>query len=266
MTELIVPELVNNYLTFTNQRSQALADNKLDLSHCVFIYPTTLLPLGVFIKTHPKILYNPPHNQNVANYIFLVTGKISIDQLENKSYVPCVPLPQTRTEAEKVLEYVFRLHHQGKDYGGESVFKYLVSELVDNIYQHSKFSNAYVMAQRYEQKKFVEISFFDDGISIPGSFRKQETKADDSTLIIEAINGRSTKDKERGYGLSSNIRIFTEGLGGQILIVSGGGLVYLEKSSQKVYKLQEERRLSGTLISIRIPIPAKEIKLYDFLN
>ena len=46
-------------------------------------------------------------------------------------------LPKKRNEATEILGCIFKLHNNGKEYGGETVFKYLVSELVDNIYEHS---------------------------------------------------------------------------------------------------------------------------------
>ena len=49
-------------------------------------------------------------------------------------------------------------------------------------------------------------------------------------------------------------------------IVSGLGAVYVGKSRQKVYKLQDRHKLEGTLISIRIPIPAPNVNIYDYLN
>ncbi len=169
-------------------------------------------------------------------------------------------------EATKILESIFRLHGNGKEYGGETVFKYLVSELVDNIYEHSEFENALVMAQRYEKKGIVEICFFDDGVTIAGSFKKQGMIFEDQQAIVEAVNGLSTKSKERGYGLSSNMTIFTQGMDGEILIVSGLGAIYAGKNRQKLYKLQEIHQLMGTLISIRIPFPAPKVNIYDFLR
>ena len=138
--------------------------------------------------------------------------------------------------------------------------------MIDNIYEHSEFQNAIVMAQRYEQKKFVEICFFDDGIGIPGSFKKKGITIEDHQTIVKAINGYSTKSEERGYGISSNLRIFTEGMDGEVLVVSGLGAVYIGKSLQKVYKLQDQHQLTGTMISIRISYPAKKVDLHDYIG
>ncbi len=267
MTELQVPELMNCYLLFCNYRDAALKSNILDLQWCRWMYPTTLLPLGVFIKKHKTTIeYLPPHDQNVSNYIDLVTGTITFEEVDNKSYIPFVFLPTDRKKSVSILERIFKLHNNGKEYGGENAFKYLISELVDNIYEHSKFTNAIVMAQRYEKKKCVEICFYDDGVSIPGSFESKSMLFEDHEAIVKAINGLSTKSKERGYGLSSNIRIFTEGLLGEIFIASRNGAIYIAKNRQKVYKLSDKHTLEGTLVSIKIPYPSREVDIYEFLN
>ncbi|MBI3033248.1 sensor histidine kinase [Candidatus Woesearchaeota archaeon] len=266
MPELQVPDLVNNYLTFCNYRERATSTKVIDLSSCSWLFPTTLLLLGDFIKKNQTMKYLPPYNHNVANYVGLVRGVIKIEELENKSYVPCVQLPNKREKVIDILEFIFKLHKNGKEYGGENVFKYLVSELVDNIYQHSEFHNALVMAQRYDKKGFVEICFFDDGITIPGSFQKAGLIFNDHEAIVRAVNGLSTKSKDRGYGLSTNLDIFTKGMNGEVLIVSRAGALYIGKNLEKLYILKQIYTLEGTLISIRIPLPAPKVDLYEHLN
>ena len=134
------------------------------------------------------------------------------------------------------------------------------------MYDHAEFNNALVMAQRYDKKKFLEITFFDDGITIPGSFSKKGLKFSDSEALVQALNGLSAKSQERGYGLSSNLKILTRGLQGEMFIASGRGAIHITKNTPKLYKLQEEHRLEGTLISVRIPFPTPQVNIYEFIN
>ncbi|MDO8648022.1 MAG: ATP-binding protein [Candidatus Diapherotrites archaeon] len=269
MAELEFPNQLNNYLIFCNFKNSSIETKVLNLQTVSWLYPTTLLPLGVFIKENSKkIKYVPPANQNAANYISLVIGEFKVEN-GLKTYIPIIGLPPKVAEkdSEKFLEQIFKLHNNGKEYGGENAFKYLINELVDNIYQHSEFKNAFVMAQKYEKKGFVEICFFDDGITIPGSFAKKGMVFEDAESIIQAINGLSTKGKERGFGLGSNLKLFTKGLSGELLIVSGNGAAYFKGNEPtKLYKLRDNYRLQGTLISVRIPYPAKEVDIYDFIK
>ena len=266
MTELQLPDMVNNYIMFCNYKNSSKKSKILDLSWSDWLYPTTLLPLGVFIKTNRSIRFQPPYNENVAKYISLVTQDIDLTKIDNKTYIPIINLPDEEEKSEKILKFIYKLHNKGKGYGGELVFKYLINELVDNIYQHSEFKNALVMAQRYEKKGFAEICFFDDGMTINGSFLKKGMIFSDSDAIIKALNGLSSKSKDRGYGLSSNLNLFVNGLKGELFIVSGNGAVYYTKKTQKIYRFQDKYRLNGTLISVRIPYPAKDVNLYDYIR
>jgi len=264
MTEFQVPEILNNYLLFCNYREECFKTKVINLRDCKWIYPTTLLPLGIFIKHNKaEFEYKAPLDHNISNYIALVIGELKIEYSEDKSYIPAVTLPKDQKQSGKVLDSIFKLHNNGEEYGGENAFKYLVEELVDNIYQHSNFTNALVMAQKYDKKHFVEICFFDDGISIPGNFERRGMKFEDEEAIAEAVNGLSTKSQERGHGLNSNLKIFTKGLNGEMLIVSRGGAIFVNKNVQKLYKLREIYKLSGTLISIRVPYPTPKIDIYQ---
>ena len=109
MVELQIPDIVNAYVLYCNYRNDGIKNNMLDLRACTWLYPTTLLPLGVFIKKF-RGEYRPPFNHNVANYLALVIGNIKIEEVENKSYIPVISLPQERGKAELILGYIYRLH------------------------------------------------------------------------------------------------------------------------------------------------------------
>lgn len=108
--------------------------------------------------------------------------------------MPIVDLPQDRNQSNKIVDKLQNLHNNGKGYGGRTAFTYLISELIDNIYQHSEFSNASMMAQRYGKRRFVEITIFDNGISIPTCFERDEHRfSHDCYAIVDALHGKSTK-------------------------------------------------------------------------
>ncbi len=265
------PDLWPEYETFCRIRQESLASGACDLSKVDWIYPTTLLPLGNYILTK-GVPCTLPEGKDVADYVTLMTEARRRRAL-SATYVPIVPLPPDRPKANEVIDRIYSIHDDGREYGGVNAFKYLIGELVNNVYEHSEFENAFVMAQRYGQKGFVEISFFDDGITIGGSLRRAGFDyTEDYVAIAEAVNGKSAKkDLERGYGLYSNTRLCTEGLGGNILIVSGrGGLQSKGKAGrridQKAYDLRDNKyKLNGTLISVRLPTPAPEVDFYDYI-
>lgn len=184
-------EMVSSYLDFCKRRQKCQNTSTLDLTDCEWFYPTALLPLGNFLKEkRDSINYSPPSSSDVENYFSLMINE-EIASGEGDTYIPIVSLPTDPHQANSTLERIFRLQNS-KDYGGENSFKYVVSELTDNIYQHSQFTNAFIMAQKYPKKGFTEVCFFDNGISIPGNFERNGMVFKDPIAISEAINGLST--------------------------------------------------------------------------
>jgi len=268
-----IPSMWPEYRKFANLRAGTRTTGQLDMSDVDWVYPTTLLPLTGFLMASKgsELRYRPPSDDDVADYIRLMIENPSRDRPPRKSYIPNNFLPRNQADAGSILNRIMKLQNEGRGIGGQSALAYLIGELTTNIYEHSEFKNAMVMAQRYEKKGFVEITFYDDGITIPGSLRKAGFNyPTDLDAIKDAANGKSSKEAlERGYGLGTNVRMCTDidGLGGKVLVVSGrGAFEYcLQKSEQCLYSLGEGfYSLDGTLISTRIPYPSKEVSVYDF--
>lgn len=261
------PALFSNYLEFCKYRNEFLRTNVINLTDVSFFYPTTLLPLLNLIIENRITNIIEPQDYKVWNYLLTMLGK-DLDSSEYKSYIPLVKLPVEPNESGAVLQRIYRLIRSDV-FGGEEAFKYVVGELVDNIYQHSSFTKAMVMAQRYDSSGYTDLSFFDNGITIAGSFTKHGLDyAEDEShkAISDAIKGLSSKGgTERGYGLESSVRIFLEGLEGQVLVVSGAGAVYISNKEKYAYKLTELYKLKGTLISLRVQNYSKQINIYNYV-
>ncbi|MFH1722497.1 MAG: hypothetical protein ABH950_07845 [Candidatus Altiarchaeota archaeon] len=235
-----------------------------------WVYPSTLLPLGDFIlATRARMEYCAPLDAGVENYLSVMLDAQIIPR-SSKSYVPFARLPRDDVRrGETVLHGLYPPDGDWVCYGGRSTYMLLIDELTANIYDHSEFDNAMVMAQRYDKKEFVELCIFDNGITIKGSFEKHlNAKWTGLQSIEEAISGTSTKsNKERGTGLQNTIRLVTEGMQGQIMIVSGDGLVYHNFSDTLGYNLiTEANKLNGTLISVRFPIQLKEVPWHEIIK
>ncbi len=68
----------------------------------------------------------------------------------------------------------------------KSTLSFILHEIIGNIYDHSQFNNGFFMAKAY--KNFHEISFIDDGITIPQSLKNaNHLLKNDFEYIIEAI-------------------------------------------------------------------------------
>lgn len=75
----------------------------------------------------------------------------------------------------------------------KTTISFIFHELIGNIYDHSQFNNGFLMDKQYGE--YHEISFIDDGITIPKSLKNADFMFEnDWQSIIEAINGLSTKN------------------------------------------------------------------------
>jgi hypothetical protein len=114
--------------------------------------------------------------------------------------------------------------------------------------------------------KFTEIGIVDNGISIPGSYEDKGFKFTDIKALEEALNGLSTKSDERCYGLRTSLRLLTEGLEAQCLIVSRGVGLITNKNNTLFYEMEKPNTFNGTLISSRIPYKIRKVNIYDYIE
>ncbi len=96
--------------------------------------------------------------------------------MNKQTYLPVVGLPRRERDSQSILDRIYEL---GGDIGGKDAFRYLLGELTDNIYQHSMFENALIMAQQYQKMSELHLCIIDDGITIGGSLRQAGMILDD---------------------------------------------------------------------------------------
>ena len=257
------PETLQEYIKYCTIRDNALNSNTIDLSQYHWFYPSCLLPLANFLKDNIHSMDYIPPTHFVANYIDTI---MNCSYLSDSTYMPILNLPKKQSELSDLTQKLEEFHNKGIDYGGRNAFNYLITELMNNIYDHSKFNNASVMAQRYENKHFFEISIYDDGMSIPTCFEEHNFSfSHDSHAIADALNGMSTKGDGRGYGLGTTANLYVNGIGAELMIVSRNGALYKKSDDEILYKLKSSYNLDGTLITIRVPYPALEVNIYKYI-
>lgn len=183
------------YSKFCKIRGDSISKGRINLSNEEWFYPTSLLPLKIFIK-NSGLEIDPPSNEGVQKYFSIITDGW-LPPFKG-TYIPIIKVPTDKRERDNMFEPLNGFDDRGV-VGGKDAVSFLVQELVDNVYEHSEFSSAYVIAQKYQKKKFVEISIIDNGISIPGSLENAGHNFEDAKAIYQATQGLSTKTKERGY-------------------------------------------------------------------
>lgn len=152
---------------------------------------------------------------------------------------------------------------------GDSV-KYILGELSDNIDDHSEFECASLMAQYFPKKEIVDIAVFDNGISIPALFERHHISFNrDKDAIKKAVWGEVTTkedEKMRGFGLRTCKELSTEGLKGELYIVSRKGILVIKSGEEPIFYELEENSLKGTFIYLRLKTPKKKVNIYDFVE
>lgn len=255
------PFLINEYVRYGDYVGDYQKNGKIDFSSLNFVNLTTLVPLCGLITSHVQD-YIPPKNDDVSMYVDTI-----ISGTGSSTYSPLVYLPKDKTKQEEALQMVYRLQRNDPlFFGGEDAFKYVVHEMTTNIYEHSNFSKATIASQKYISAGYVDLCIHDNGITIPTSLANKGYKLEPHKAIAEAINGLSSKDASRGYGLRTSVRLCLEGLQGEILVVSGAGAVHFQGASKTLYSLTGSHVLQGTLISLRVPLATSKVDIYDYVE
>lgn len=245
----------------------------MDLRNYSFLAPPTLLPLLSYMDKNSITDYYP--NNNTRDYLERVLGR-------KRCTDTTLPLRQLKTfknynnihydVPDEINNYLNSLTDEIKmllpsDLDWQSLFLLLYESLI-NIYKHSGFDKGYILCQKYPNRNITDICLIDDGISIPGSFEKFGFDfIDDSEVIYEAINGKSTdKEKEgiHGRGLNTSARLTSLGFDEEMLIASREGLCIINQNGAKIKEI-DSYYVEGTFITIRVNNKKIGQKLFDYL-
>ena len=153
---------------------------------------------------------------------------------------------------------------------------YLLDELICNIQQHAQTDKGYAYLMYNKAAKAIEIVIADLGITIYGSYVAAQKHLDklgdsDADALNLAQNGYSVKNlpdtENRGYGISSNMKMVVDGLHGEFAVLSGNALLLQMANNRKILALPSEIDFKGTMIMVRIPAQVPDgFNLYDYMS
>ncbi len=178
---------------------------------------------------------------------------------------------------EKLTEFLNEFDNLDKN-----PIKLFVAEMTDNIKEHSKAPKGLLYYWCPRGKNVIDICIADNGISILGSYVQKKLYIDrigdsDARAVALAKNGYSTKNlpdaENRGYGISKNINMITNGLSGSMYILSGSALMMCDmlrvnnKGDGDILPLPEPIEWNGTLVFAEFPIQVPEnFDLYKYIG
>ena len=157
-----------------------------------------------------------------------------------------------------------------------SPITYLLDELICNIQQHAQADAGYAFVDYNPVSDSIEIAVADEGITIYGSYVAAQKHIEllgdsDAQALSLAQSGYSVKNlpetENRGYGISSNMRMVVEGLKGEFAVFSGNALLVQFAGRKEVLSLPKEIDFKGTMVVVRFPahVPA-EFDFYKYIS
>jgi len=187
------------YKTFRGLRNDKVC---FDLRNVNWLSPLIVLPLSAYIaETDSRYLH--PISNNVSSYLTTIAFPNGINHVPSRShqfrsYIPIGVLERENPEREKLessfVNMVYKVLKPTVEI--KNAISYPVTELVDNIFEHSKANEGYVFAQHYAQKKFVDLCIVDRGRGISASYKEEKNlEFNDGEAIEKALEGLSVKKR-----------------------------------------------------------------------
>lgn len=272
-----------DFIRFINENPKA---NKIiiNLTNIRFVQPTFILALAALSdrlgEKGSSLTINQPVEGLCSSYLNKIKFPVGIkpDKLDSwesklkkykyKTYLPIINFPTDKSEVNtNVRERLFsqlnlliknRLNLE-PDF--ENAVSYLISEICDNIIEHSGDERGWLMVQYYPNTLYLDICIIDTGKTILGSYldNGRDDIKDDTTAIEKALQGISTKSIERGTGLRTSRAISMDGLEGDFVLYSGHALYYRKRITYLPI------RWSGTFVAIRIKSRVPNFSIYNFI-
>lgn len=136
-------------------------------------------------------------------------------------------------------------------------FKTCMSEVFNNIVDHSKIDTGSIFSQWYPQEKKLQIAIADFGVGIPTTVRSKEPMHTDAEAIVRAFDdgfSAQSTPQNRGSGLYYLKQNILDNLGGKLTIRSQNGAVDFTKSGNLLSCVPYEQKgfCPGTMIEIEI--------------
>ncbi|MFW6029746.1 MAG: ATP-binding protein [Halanaerobiales bacterium] len=253
--------------------SKVMTDSiDINLSNLSFIHPLYSLSLSALInqKRNEGFTVNISNYDSIqcSSYLRVINFPEGIElnqsQLQyysDRNYLPIVKFPNEETSLNKVLTSVLNLIRNNFSLSRElfNGLYYLISELTDNINQHSIAANGWITAQYYPNKHFIDVCIIDNGIGILNSYKNQGYNIPSHISALEnALQGLSAKNShERGMGIHTSKNMVNKGLSGHFFMCSGNAMVLDNNTNEIPFNW------NGVLIFFRI---SKNISNFNYIN
>ncbi|MBN1198725.1 MAG: hypothetical protein JXA23_05180 [Bacteroidales bacterium] len=252
-----------------------------------YVTPLSITPLAAIISKKQLVIKSKGENTSYLDTVSFPYGVSDIRSiLADRTYIPIIHLrinsiPSMVTNQLNEIHGIFiRLLKSNIIADPEFVqlitdqtIGFVVSEVIDNIDQHSKAENLFLFAQYWKRINTCEICIVDDGIGI---YRSLLHAGRDVQSPMDAMNkmitsGLSSKfeysGSQRGTGIK-NIRdaLTNREIKGEFLIISDSvGFIHSMQNGEKFLNFAPYS-WSGTIIMLRFSKPTMPFDLYKYVK
>ena len=260
-------ELISNLRELDDARRNSIGH--ADLCEVSWVSPISILPLAVYAN-HCSISINClEQDSRILTYLEAICFQQGTRQpsISWKNYLPITKLScgdkndlvLSRYE-DLILSNIPAKNRQPS----LNSLKLLTSEIIANIREHARVEDYWILAQYWNGTGTCEIAMCDAGIGYKESYRGTQFEVEQHIdAIRNALQGKSSKDPdERGTGIPTIVRMFVEGYGGEVVILSGDSLLYIHNRESIPYLVGLE--WPGSFVGIRFRL--KPIDIYRYLR
>lgn len=274
----LISQLASLYLTFKG--TAITEDLNFDLSQLNFVCPFLILPACSYISTTKNSSFSIGENSKIRSYLETVKfpkGVSSVSEFQKqtqktKNYIPISVLqreePSKREQLESLFSaLVYKTINKAGIKGITNSIYYPITELVANIFEHSKQNKGFIFGQFYQNINSLDICIVDRGRGLATAYQEENKLVlSDENAIVEVMEGNSTKpDKDRGYGVRTSKRVVCEALGGEFILISGSAALVSAQKRERLVSLPSFS-WKGVIIAYRIPIPQQPIDISPYLE
>lgn len=291
--EMRIGSSFNYMIRVITETNQAYGDVIWDFKEVLFLHPFFLAPLAIYKNTCGKNIQCINLSLQIQSYLnniyfdrLLHFENDKIEDIEkvmsfynDKTYIPICSFAMTDANKNTFGSIIHHLITKQTNISKTAItpISYFISELLDNVYEHSQSDNGFVFSQYLRREGVINLCIADNGITIYKSYQnaglhQKEIGGDEATALWLANEGYSTKNlphaENRGYGISTSKRMLVEGLNGSFFMLSGSAFHRYERGKENCYvNLRNIFRWNGTAILLRIPtIIPENFNYIDYLE
>lgn len=258
-----IEELIENIAEVETVRQSNAKTIRLETVK--WVSPLSILPLIIYVKNNSIDLICEEKDPKIKSYLKTIGFPNGVEDIRDseKSYLPIMKIScnckdSILSEYEDRIMNITNLNLSSF----RTAVKFLTSELQENVKEHARIDHYWLLAQYWKERKICEVAIADTGIGYKESYKGTRYEVQtDLEAIKNALEGKSSKKiEERGAGIPGILKIFTEGYGGKVVIMSGNALVYYGRD--KVDKYELPFNWKGAFVVINFIV--KDIPIQDY--